>query len=155
MSKNGNLLLNVPVRGDGTIDEKEEAIVDAIASWTQRNGVAIFGTRPWRVFGEGPTRPPEGMLNERDAKPFTAKDMRFTKKADALYVIFLDWPSEESAIESLGTNQLPAAVIERVDLLGGPELQFRQDADALRLTLPSPAAGAFVPALRIRGRGLA
>ena len=154
VSKNGNLLLNIPVRGDGTIDDKEEAIVDAIASWTQRNGEAIFGTRPWRVFGEGPTKPPTGMLNEQEAKPFTAEDIRFTRKADALYAIFLDWPSGESTIESLGSNRMPAAMIERIDLLGGPELQFRRDGDALRVSLPPPTSRAFVPALRIRGRGL-
>jgi alpha-L-fucosidase len=155
VSKNGNLLLNIPVRGNGTIDEKEEAIVDEIAAWTGRNGEAIFGTRPWGVFGEGPTKPPEGMLNEQDAKPFTAQDIRFTRKGDALYAIFLDWPSGESAINSLGTNRLPSAAVERVDLLGGPELQFRRDTDALLLTLPPPSSGAFVPALRISGRGLA
>jgi alpha-L-fucosidase len=154
VSKNGNLLLNIPVRGDGTIDDKEERIVDEIAAWTQRNGEAIFETRPWRIFGEGPTRPPEGMLNEQDAKPFTAEDIRFTKKGDALYAIFLDWPSGESAIRSLGTIALRGAVVERIDLLGGPELQFQRDADALRVTLPPPASGDFVPALRIRGRGL-
>ena len=154
VSKNGNLLLNIPVRGDGTIDDKEEAVVDGIAAWTRRNGEAIFGTRPWREFGEGPTKPPTGMLSEQDAKPFTAEDIRFTRKGDALYAIFLDWPSGESAIRSLGTSLLHDAAIERVDLLGGPELQFRRDADALHLTLPPPDAGAFVPALRIRGRGL-
>jgi alpha-L-fucosidase len=152
VSKNGNLLLNIPVRGNGTIDDKEEAIVDQIAAWTQRNGEAIFGTRPWRTFGEGPTKPPEGMLNEQDAKPFTAEDIRFTRKGDALYAIFLDWPSGESAIRSLRTSA--GGVIERIDLLGGPELQFRREADALRLTLQAPSSGAFVPALRIRGRGL-
>jgi alpha-L-fucosidase len=152
VSKNGNLLLNIPVRGNGTIDDKEERIVDQIAAWTQRNGEAIFGTRPWRVFGEGPTKPPEGMLNEQDAKPFTAEDVRFTKKGDALYAIFLDWPSGESAIRSLGANA--GGVIERIDLLGGPELQFRRDADGLRLTVPAPAPGDFVPALRVRGSGL-
>ena len=153
VSKNGNLLLNIPVRGDGTIDEKEAAIVDGIAEWTKRNGEAIFGTRPWRKFGEGPTRPPAGMLNEEEAKPFTAEDIRFTKKAGALYAIFLDWPPGEGAIRSLGANALPDAQVERVDLLGGGELQFRRDADALRVTLP-PAGGAFVPALRINGLGL-
>src|SRR5206468_4870426 len=163
VSKNGNLLLSVPVRGDGTIDEKEEAIVDQIASWTQRNGEAIFGTRPWRKFGEGPTKaPPPGMFSEDKLKPFTAQDIRFTRKEDirfthkgeTLYAIFLDWPQSESAIQSLGSNALPSAVIERVDLLGGPQLQFRRDADALRVTLPPPADGAFVTALRINGRGL-
>jgi alpha-L-fucosidase len=152
VSKNGNLLLNIPVRGNGTIDEKEEAIVDQIASWTARNGEAIFGTRPWRVFGEGPTKPPEGMLNEQDAKPFTGEDIRFTRKGNTLYAIFLDWPSGESAIRSLGASA--GGAIEGIDVLGGPELQFRRDADALWIKLPPPDRGSFVPALRIRGRGL-
>jgi alpha-L-fucosidase len=153
VSKNGNLLLNIPVRGDGTIDDKEEAVLDGIAAWAQRNGEAIFGTRPWRAFGEGPTKPPSGMLNEQEAKPFTAEDIRFTRKDDALYAILLDWPSGETEIRSLGTNATNAT-IERVEMLGGAKLQFRRDSDALRLTMPS-AAEAFVPALRIRGKGLA
>jgi alpha-L-fucosidase len=156
VSKNGNLLLSIPVRGDGTIDEKEEAILDQIAAWTARNGEAIFGTRPWRKFGEGPTQPPpSGAFGEEKQKPYTAEDVRFIKNRDTLYAILLDWPQRESAIQSLGGNALPDAVIERVDLLGGPELQFRRDADGLRLTLPPPHAGGLIPALRIRGRGLA
>ena len=95
------------------------------------------------------------MFSEDKLKPFTAEDVRFTRKADALYAIFLDWPRNESAIQSLGSHALPEAAVERIDLLGGPELQFRRHADALRLTLPPPQDGAFVPALRIRGRGLA
>lgn len=154
VSKNGNLLLNVPVRGDGTIDDKEERIVDQITTWTQRNGEAIFETRPWHKYGEGPTMPPPEAFGEEHQKPFTAEDVRFTKKGDALYAIFLDWPQSESAIRSLGSSALPDAVIERIDLLGGPRLQFRREADALRLTLPPSQGGAFIPALRIRGRGL-
>ncbi|MDP9421325.1 MAG: alpha-L-fucosidase [Pseudomonadota bacterium] len=155
VSKNGNLLLSIPVRGDGTIDEKEEAIVDQIGAWTQRNGEAIFATRPWRRFGEGPTQPPPaGAFGEDKQKPYTGEDIRFTKKGDTLYAIFLDWPNGESAIASLGTNALPQAAIERVDLIDGPQLQFRRDANALRLTLPPARDGAFTPAIRIRGRGL-
>jgi alpha-L-fucosidase len=154
VSKNGNLLLNIPVRGDGTIDEKEEAIVDRIAAWTARNGEAIFGTRPWRRFGEGPTRPAEGMLNEDQAKPFTAEDIRFTRKGDVLYAILLDWPEREVAIRSLGGQAFADGIIERVELLGGPPVPFRRDGDALRLTLPRATGGAYVPALRISGRGL-
>ena len=93
VSKNGTLLLSVPVRGDGTIDEKEEAIVDQFTAWTQRNGEAIFATRPWRKYGEGPTKPPPaGAFGEDKQKPFTGEDVRFTKKGDTLYAIFLDWP---------------------------------------------------------------
>jgi alpha-L-fucosidase len=155
VSKNGNLLLNIPVRGDGTIDEREEAIVDRIGEWTRRNGDAIFGTRPWRKYGEGPTKPPPpGMFSEDKQKPYTGEDIRFTKKGDALYAIFLNWPDGEGAIRSLGKRALPDAVIERIDLLGGPELQLRRDADALRVRLPPPTKSAFVPALRISGQGL-
>ncbi len=149
VSKNGNLLLNIPVRGDGTIDEKEEAIVDAIAAWMQRNGDAIFGTRPWRIFGEGPTRPPTGFMAEDQAKPFTAEDVRFTRKGDSLYALFLDWPEGEAVIRSIPTG----AVVERVDLLGGAPIEFRQDPDALRLKLPR-SDGAIAPAVRLGGRGL-
>lgn len=154
VSKNGNLLLSVPVRGDGTIDEKEEAIVDDIAWWNATNGEAIFGTRPWHSYGEGPTQPKAGEKAEDQTKPFTAEDIRFTRKGETLYAILLDWPERKTSIRSLGTKALAGAVIERIDLLGGPELQFRRDADALRLTLPPAAAGAFVPALRILGCGL-
>ena len=153
VSKNGNLLLNIPLRGDGSIDDKEEAIVDEIAGWTARNGEAIFGTRPWRRYGEGPTKPPAGMFTEGEAKPFTAEDVRFTTKSGALYAIFMEGPEQESALASLGMRALPHAVIERVELLGGPPLQFRRDADALRIAMP-PASG-FTPAIRILGRGLA
>ena len=153
VSKNGNLLLNIPVRGDGTIDDKEEAIVDAITAWTRRNGEAIFGTRPWRRFGEGPTRPPEGMLNEDQAKPFTSEDVRFTRKDGALYAIFMEWPERESAIASLGTRALPDAEIQKVELLGGGPVQFRRDGAGLHVSLPE-ADGAFTPAVRILGRGL-
>jgi alpha-L-fucosidase len=154
VSKNGNLLLNIPVRGDGTIDDKEEAILDGIMAWTARNGEAIFGTRPWRQFGEGPTRPPAGFMNENDVKPFTAKDVRFTKKNDALYAILLDWPDRQSLIASLGNRALPDAVIDKVELVGGPALEARRSDDALRVTIP-PCRDGFVPVLRIRGRGLA
>jgi len=155
VSKNGTLLFNVPVRGDGTIDDKEEAIVDQFTAWTKRNGEAIFATRPWLKFGEGPTKPPPaGAFGEDKQKPFTGEDIRFTRKGDTLYAIFLDWPQAESAISSLGGRVLPGAVIERVDLIGGPELQFHRDADALHLTVPPPQSGEFIPALRINGRGL-
>jgi alpha-L-fucosidase len=153
VSKNGNLLLNIPVRGDGTIDDKEERIVDGITAWMSRNGEAIHDTRPWRTFGEGPTKPPTGLMAEDQAKPFTSKDVRFTRKGDTLYAILLDWPESESAIASLGTNALPDAAIERVELLDGPPLEFRREAGALRLKIP-PTSGALMPALRIRGRGL-
>jgi alpha-L-fucosidase len=93
------------------------------------------------------------MLNEDQAKPFTSEDVRFTRKGDSLYAIFMEWPARESTIASLGTRAMPDAVIERVDLLGGPSLPFRRDGDGLNVTIP-PETGAFAPAIQIRGRGL-
>jgi alpha-L-fucosidase len=155
VSKNGNLLLSIPMRGDGSIDEKEEAILDQLASWFAVNGSAIYGTRPWRIFGEGPTRPPTGMQNEGEAKPFVAEDVRFTTSAKGLHAIFLDWPRREALIHALGQSALPNARIERVEMVGGGPIPFRREEASLGITLPQPAPGTFVPAIRILGAGLA
>ena len=144
VSKNGNLLLSIPVRGDGSIDDQEEAILDGIERWLGTNGEAIYGSRPWRVFGEGPTQPPSGEMNEANAAPFTAADLRFTRKGDTLYAILLDWPREETRIAALADR-----AVERVSLLGRGPLSFQHGMDGLRVSLPPPDAGAFVPVLRI------
>jgi alpha-L-fucosidase len=154
VSKNGNLLLSVPLRGDGSLDEDEVAILEALARWFAVNGEAIYGTRPWRLYGEGPTRPRPGFMNEGDAPPFTEEDIRFTTKAGAINALFLEWPDGEAAIASLGTNAMPEAMIERVEAIGGGPLEARRDADALRFRLPRPEGDSFVPAVRISGSGL-
>ena len=154
VSKNGNLMLSIPQRGDGSIDSDEEKILGELASWFAVNGDAIYATRPWRRFGEGPTRPPTGFMAEHEAKPFTAEDVRFTVGKGALNAFFLDWPDRESAIASLGKRALPDGAIDRVETMDGRPLAFRRDEGALRLTLPPPTGGAFVPGVRIFGRGL-
>ena len=154
VAKNGNLLLSIPQRGDGSIDDLEESILRDLAAWFAMNGDAIHGTRPWRIHGEGPTKPPVGMQNEGDAKPFTAQDVRFTVGKGVLNAFFLDWPEGKSAIAALGDRALPSAVIDRVEMIGRGPLEFRRDSEALHLTLPRPDGRAFVPGVRIYGRGL-
>ena len=149
VSKNGNLLLSIPQRGDGSIDADEETILHDLARWFSVNGDAIYGTRPWRLFGEGPNMPKAGFQNEGDARPFTSADMRFTSGGGALNAILLDWPEGETVITSLGD-----ARVERVEMLGGGPIAFRQDAASLRFQLPPAQGGEFVPALRIYGRGI-
>jgi len=152
VAKNGNLLLSVPVRGDGSIDAEERRIVAAIGAWLRRNGEAIYATRPWRRYGEGPTQPAAGMLNEAAAKPFTPRDVRFTTGAGNLYAILLETRREgQVRIESLGGPR--AGGIERVELIGGGPLAFRQDGGALLVDGVGSDAG-DVPVLRVRGRGL-
>jgi len=155
VAKNGNLLLSIPMKGDGTIDSDEEQILADLARWFAVNGAGIYGTRPWRVFGEGPNVPPQGMQSEEAMKPYTAEDIRITAGGGGLNLFLLDWPAGEAKIACLGKRAAGGGVIEKLTLNGGGAVDFRQDDDALRFTLPAPAAGAFVPGLRIEGRGLA
>ena len=137
VSKNGNLLLNVPLKPDGTLDAKEVAIVEAVGRWTKANGRAIYGTRPWRVYGEGPTRIKPGMFGE--GARFTPEDVRFTTKDNRLYAIFLGWPGARATVHALASER-----IRSVRLLGSPgHLSWTQDADGLHVAMPEtrPEAG--------------
>lgn len=145
VSKNGNLLLSVPVRGDGSIDSQERAIVEEVGRWMAKNGEAIYDTRPWAVFGEGPVMeeaaaPMSGAgFNEGKGKPFSAADVRFTAKGDAVYAFVMGWPQDgKVTIRSLrsATPHLTRR-IARVELVSsGRPLAFRQSADGLHVTLP-------------------
>lgn len=155
VSKNGNLLLNIPMRGDGSIDDDERHILADMAAWIAVNGEAIFESRPWRSYGEGPTQVVQGMQNEGGARPWTAQDIRFTTKGGQLYAIALDWPESRTlAIRSLGKAALEGRSVERVELLGGGEVRFTQTGEALTLELPERRPTAFAPVFRVHGRGL-
>ena len=105
VSKNGCLLLNVGPRPDGTIPDKDQAILRAIGSWLEINGEAIYGSTYWKTFGEGPTAVSTGHVSEHKDKPFTAEDIRFTTKDWVLYAILLDWPAGDAAtIKTLATG---------------------------------------------------
>jgi alpha-L-fucosidase len=143
VSKNGNLLLSVPLKGDGTPDADELAIVEGIADWMQVNGEAIHGTRPWKVFGEGPqmasARPMTGPgFNEGKGKAFTAEDVRFTTKGALLYASVMGPPAGAVRIKSLGADaKLLAHPIADISLLGRTEkLTWTQNADALVIDAP-------------------
>jgi alpha-L-fucosidase len=109
VSKNGSLLLNVPVRGDGTIDERERAVVEGIADWMAVNREAIIATRPWKVCGEGPQledSPPltaQG-FNEGKGKPFTADDIRYTQCDGVVYAFVMARPEGKVTLQSLAKN---------------------------------------------------
>ena len=102
VSKNGNLLLNIGPRSDGTIPEEVQQVLLDVGAWLNVNGEAIYGTRPWRTYGEGPTKVAAGSFHDTDTRPFTAQDFRFTTKGDVLYAIGLGWPANgEAVIHSL------------------------------------------------------
>lgn len=156
VSKNGNLLLNIPVRGDGTIDSEERTIVENVGAWMQVNGEAIYGTRPWKVFGEGPATEaavPKGApgFNEGKGKPFGAEDIRYTTKGKTLYAIMLGWPAgNEALIKKLATGD-QAGNISSVSLLGNEKLSFVQTATGLKVKLPEQAPGKDAFVLKIEG----
>jgi alpha-L-fucosidase len=143
VSKNGNLLLNVPVKGNGTIDDQETAILEEVGTWMKLNAECIYDTRPWKVFGEGPAIENAAPLsaqgfNEGKGKTLTAADIRFTTKGNTLYAIVYGWPENRKIIiKSLAAgNVLRPEAVNRVELLGSGSLPFNRDATALYITLP-------------------
>ena len=120
VSKNGALLLNVGPKADGTIPDEDAHILREIGKWLKVNGEAIYGTRYWKVFGEGPTVIPEGHFTDTYEKNFTSEDIRFTSKGNHIYAIVLHWPEDgEIHIRSLGNDmKLLKSSICDVELLG-------------------------------------
>ncbi|MHC4389489.1 MAG: alpha-L-fucosidase, partial [Planctomycetota bacterium] len=117
VSKNGNMLLNVPPKADGTLDAETEGILVDIGKWFEVNGEAIYGTRPWLEYGEG--------------------NLRFTRKGPVLYVIALEWPDTNILTVPSSALGEKAGLASEVSLLGHEgKLQSRRDEKGLAITLP-------------------
>lgn len=133
VSKNGNLLLNIPVRGDGSIDDKEVAILEDIAAWMKVNGESIFDTRPWKTFGEGPSVNVSNPVNVQGFNEgkirLTSDDIRFNSKGNVLYATVMGTPAESISIKSLGKGK---AVVKRIEVLGSKEkVLWKQSSNGL------------------------
>ena len=153
VSKNGNLCLNIPLKGDGTIDSDEREVLAGLASWMPINGEAIYGTRPFKVYGEGPPDVVStGNFNEGKGRPYTAEDMRFTVKDGHLYAIAMGWPADgKLRIKSLNRNsKLLPAEITKVQMLGdSTPLAMERTSEALVVTLPTQKPNDIAYAFRI------
>lgn len=151
VSKNGNLLLSIPVRADGTIDSDEQKIVEEIGGWMKQNGECIFDTRPWKIFGEGPALENAAPLNaqgfnEGKGKPLGPEDIRFTTKGDALYCIVLGIPANGI----VKVKALAAEKVRQVILTGSDQpLSFEQTAEALVVKLPESGMHPFGVVLKV------
>jgi alpha-L-fucosidase len=119
VSKNGHLLLNIGPRSDGTIPDEVQKILLDVGAWLSINGEAIYGTRPWKIYGEGPTKVAGGSFSDAKDKPFTADDIRFTTKGEVLYAISMDWAVKDLAISSLGLSKI--GKIKSVELIGSKD----------------------------------
>lgn len=154
VSKNGNVLLNFGPRPDGTIPPEVEGLLLAQGQWLEINGEAIYGTRYWERFGEGPTIAASGGFSDKNADAFTAKDFRFTQKPGAIYAIELGWPGRETTINSFASGAgIKADEIESVTMLGhdGP-LEWHQDYQGLHITMPEkrPCDHAYTFKLKLK-----
>jgi len=155
VSKNGNLLLNVPLRGDGSIDDKELIVVEEIGDWMRINSESIYATRPWKVFGEGPAMESAAPLsaqgfNEGKGKPFGASDIRFVKKGPVLYATMLGWPKDRKAL--IKTLSSSMGKVEGISLLGERNaILFKQNAGGLEIELPELAPGKSAFVFKIEG----
>lgn len=159
VSKNGNLLLNMIQLPDGSINEEADFLLKSLATWSQVSGEGIYGTRPWKVAGEGPSKFQQKARFEEKAVAWTSSDFRFTSKGKTVYAFQMKYPeSREAYILKLGKS---AGKIIAVSLLGSgtgagkpatnakSTLEWRQHEDCLYVKLPVEKVCEYVPCFKV------
>jgi alpha-L-fucosidase len=142
VSKNGNLLLNFPLPNSGELDFEEMEVLEGITAWMQINSEGIYSTRPWKIYGEGPSTKVKivtGNFNEDKQSDLTATDVRFTANGSTLYAFVMGWPEKEAVVEALGLTsaQQPGKIL-KVELLGHKgALDWKQEDGALKVRMPA------------------
>jgi alpha-L-fucosidase len=152
VSKNGCLLLNIGPQPDGAIPEQAQKILLSIGQWLAVNGEAIYGSQPWKIFGEGPTHVVGGAFKDTAGGPFTEEDIRFTSKGETLYAIALAWPeSGRLIVKSLTADSpLTKRQIRTVQLLGAKApLTWTRNAAGLVIELPAEKPGDYAFVFKI------
>jgi alpha-L-fucosidase len=143
VSHNGNLLLNFPLPNSGELDYEEAVILDEITKWMAINSEAIYGTRPWKIFGDGPVATATSFaggtrFNESSRTELTAEEVRFTTKGETLYAFIMGWPQKLALIKPLATSSpLSPPKVQTVELLGYKgRLEWSQDEQGLTVMMP-------------------
>jgi alpha-L-fucosidase len=142
VSKNGNLLLNFPLPNSGELDFAEMEVLEGITAWMQVNSEGIYSTRPWKIYGEGPSTKVKivaGNFNEDKQNDLTAEDIRFTAKDSTVYAFVQGWPEKEAVVQALGlaSPQQPGKIL-KVEILGNKgEVNWKQDDAALKVQMPA------------------
>jgi alpha-L-fucosidase len=151
VSKNGNMLLNIPIRADGTLDETATKLLEDVGAWFDVNGEGIYGTRPWYLYGEGKTEMPHKTIES----PMTYKDIRYTTKDGYLYAFILDWPVKRGKLQDVifpfvVTMSEQIDSINSVELLGhdGP-VEWEAHGDGLTVKFPEEKPCEFAYCLKI------
>lgn len=158
VSKNGNLLLNIPVKGDGTIDDKERKILADIKAWMDINSESIYGTRTWKTFGEGPLADAANPMNAQgfnEGLNYTSSDIRFVQKDGTIYATIMAWPEAgKYTIKSFGAIEPTySGRVTSVKLLGYGDIPFSQNAAGLTVEIPATHPNEIAPVLSITTDG--
>jgi alpha-L-fucosidase len=145
VSKNGVFVLNIPGKPDGTIDSKEIAVLDKITAWIGVNAEAIYETRPWKIFGEGPTKVTAGAFKGTTVADLGSSDVRFTRTKDnrVIYAILLGRPDQEATIQALGLSSATSpGKIGKVEVLGARQVpEWKQTESGLTIKVPESLPG--------------
>jgi alpha-L-fucosidase len=158
VSKNGNLLLNIGPKPDGTIPEQIQTTLMEMGKWLKANGEAVYGTTPWKVYGEGPTKVIEGAFHDQDTKPYTTEDFRFTAKGNSVYAIGMGCPANGAegyaSIHAMGSEKEAKGLsIGSIELIGSNEkLTWMQTPEALNIKLPASANCQYAYVLKIAAK---
>ena len=155
VSKNGNLLLSVPLRGNGMIDEKEVDIVQEIGQWMKQNGESIYGTRPWKTFGEGPQAEAANPLNAQgfnEGDNYSNRDVRYNEKKGTVYATILRWPEAgKFTFKAFAPTAATYSGTPRsVRLLGCGKVPFTFGPQGLTVDIPLRHCNPIAPVFEIR-----
>jgi alpha-L-fucosidase len=153
VSKNGNLLLNIGPKPDGTIPAEIVSTLKSMGVWLKANGEAIYSTTPWKIYGEGPTKVIGGAFHDQDTKPYTTEDFRFTQKGNTLYAIGMACPADGgyATIHALGSDhEAKGLTFDSIELVGSTEKPtWMQTPEALNVKLPPSASCQYAYVLKI------
>lgn len=145
VSKNGNLLLNIGPKADGTIPKDQKEILLEIGTWLKVNGEGIYGTKPWHFYGEGPSKSTLGNHTEYNQKEMTEKDIRFTVKDGYIYAFIMGWPTEDILIKSMSSDiaSLPDPIVN-ITLLGSNEvIRWERNTSGLIIKKPTQKINSY------------
>jgi alpha-L-fucosidase len=161
VSKNGVLLLNVSPMSNGTIPEDQKKVLLELGAWLETNGEAVYDTRPWITFGEGPTKEPEGHFSNHRAFEklvYSNKDMRYTVKGNTVYATFFGWPDGNSVLlETFAKDAIDGDLkVNEISMLGyDGELKWELKDNGIEITMPDQVVNEMAIVFKMKTKGKA